>query len=260
MNLVSALRQSVIREPQSLTREELRELWELRLSQLDLQPGIHPEADFQGFCADYQHPGLVWILRENGRVVGTYLQRTLPMAHAGRKILVLAPDYVFLDEPLRGHMILAFAVIWLTVRPMLSHPLRRAYATGGVYPSAYIPWRRRLERCWSLGDPALTDAQERLVADAGERIWTDRWIGDGTLRFRTVPTSRRPKSASGIALFEAYERLNPRWQEGRALFFVTPLTLGTVYVGIRNALLPRRTARPISPHPDLSAPTRPSSS
>lgn len=244
MNLITALQRSTVRTPGSLTRSELRDIWALRRSQLELQPGVEPEVDFEAFCADYQHPGLVWLLREGERVVGTYLQRVVPMEHAGRRILVLAPDYVFMADHLRGHTVLALAVIWLTVRPMLSHLGRRTYATGGVYPSAYIPWRRRLERCWSLGDPGLTPAQASLVAATGIRVWGDRWLGDGTLQFRTLPAVRRPTSRSGQALFDAYEALNPQWRTGVALFFVTPLTLTTVYVGIRNALLPRRRDAP----------------
>ena len=78
MNLVTALRSSTIRTPRSLTPSELRSIWNLRASQLQLQDHIDPQADFEAFCADYQHPGLVWLLWEGDRVVGTYLQRLVP--------------------------------------------------------------------------------------------------------------------------------------------------------------------------------------
>ena len=235
MNAVAALLGSRLRRPRSLSAAELRELWALRMSQLQLQPDVDEAADFKRFVADYQHPGIVWVLRQRGRVVGTYLQRILLTEHRGQRRIVLAPDYVFMAEHLRGHPVLLLAVIALTLLPLLRHPWRRAVATGGVYPSAYIAWARLVQPCWSLGDPRLTDEQRALVADLGPKLWGEAWIGDGTLRFRTVPTPSSPRSERGRALLALYESVNPSWRAGRALFFVTPLGLGTVWGGVSRS-------------------------
>ncbi|MFK7931391.1 MAG: hypothetical protein AB8H79_24635 [Myxococcota bacterium] len=236
MNMLKALNSSQLRDPRSLSRAELRKIWELRLSQLRLKPGMPLEHDFDAFVSDYQHNGLVWILWDGDAVVGTYLQRIAALDHDDRRYLVLAPDYVFMAKHLRGHTILLLAVIWLTIRPMMSHPFRRALATGGVYPPAYITWRRMLGCCWSLGDPSLSGDQSALVEATGSHIWGTNWRGDGTLTFRTIPSAKRPNSPVGIELFEAYERLNPEWKSGIALYFVTPLNARTVWTGIRRAL------------------------
>lgn len=251
MDLARAFINSRLRSPRSLTPDELRALWRLRLGQLSLKPDISRERDFERFVGDYQHDGLVWLLYEGGEIVGTYLQRTKRLEHDGRRVLALAPEYVFMAPHLRGHPILLAAVIALTVLPILRHPLRRPYASGCVYPSAYIAWRRLVAPCWSLGDPDVTDPQRALVARIGSFIWGDAWAPDGTVSFRTLPRPTTPRSRTGRAILASYEAMNPDWRSGRALFFLTPLGPATVWNGIARSVAAtvRRPAKRAHPAP-----------
>jgi len=172
--------------------------------------------------------------------VGMYLQAVRLVEHGGQRLVVGAPDYVFMARHLRRHPALALGVAWLTVWPMLRHPLRRPVMTGGVYPSSYIGWRRMVERCFSLGDPSLSEDERELVARLGPLIWGEAWVGDGTLQFRTIPEASRPRSELGVRLFEAYEAMNPEWRTGRALFFASPMGLRDVGLGLQRALFSKR--------------------
>lgn len=240
MNVVQALFGTRIRKPRALSREELRALWSFRLEQINLRSDISEEEDFEAFVRDFDVDGRVWYLLERGKPVGMYLQAVRLVEHEGRRLVVGAPDYVFMARHLRRHPALAFGVAWLTIWPMLRHPFRHPIMTGGVYPSSYIGWRRMVERCFSLGDPALSSSERALVARLGPLIWGEAWVGDGTLRFRTIPEASRPRSPLGLQLFEAYESMNPEWRTGRALFFVSPMGVGDVAIGLQRALFSKR--------------------
>ncbi len=227
---------STFRRASTLTEAELRALWRLRGSLIDLKPSVSPEEDFAAFAEDFRW-GIVWILKEGDQVGGFFLQRALPMTWRGREILCLAPEYGFMARHLRGTSILPAATVLMTAACVARHPLRPKYLVGAAYPPSFISMERAVPPIWSLRDPTLPDWERGLLEHLGERIGKSHFSAeDGTVFMRTLPrTEPGPRSEEGRALFEKYERANPEWRRGRGLFIMCPMSAGTLARAMRHA-------------------------
>lgn len=231
---------STFRRAASLSESQLRALWRLRRSLIDIKPSVDPEADFAAFAEDFSW-GIVWTLWEGADVVGFFLQRGLPLTWRGRRVLCLTPEYGFTAPHVRGRPELPAAVTLMTVACVLRYPLRPTYLAGAAYPPSFISLVRAIPPVWTVGDPDVPDWERSLLDHLGERIAKSHYrAADGTVFMRTLPTSRAtPTTPEGRRLFEAYEQANPEWREGRGLFLLCPVTVGTLLRGMRTALARR---------------------
>jgi hypothetical protein len=241
---------STFRRATSLTEEELRALWRFRLGLINLKPTIPPEEDFAAFAADFQTQGFAWILREDERVAGFFLQRALPLDWEGRRLLCLLPEYGFLAPHLRGHPILPLATLYTTLLCVGDDPLRARYVAASAYPPAYIAFRRVFRVFWTLRDPDLPPWERGLLLHLAERLAGEKLRReDGTVEMRTIPIVAREPGSAGSAdsrqLYEDYVAANPDWRGGRGLFFLMPLDggqLARVLLHAGERILRRRRA------------------
>lgn len=217
---------SSFRRATTLSDEELRALWRFRLSLINLKPTIPPEQDFAAFAKDFRWPGFVWILREDERVVGFFLQRGEPLTFRGRRLLCLLPEYGFLAPHLRGHPVLPVASVLITVLALARHPLRPKYVAASTYPPGYIAFRRVIRPFWTVGSVDLPPFERALLQHLGERVSGASFrAADGTVNMRTLPIApEEPASRDDSRrLYADYEAANAEWRLGRGLFFLFPL-------------------------------------
>lgn len=220
---------SSFRRATSLSDDEIRALWRFRLSLINLKPTITPEQDLAAFAKDFRWPGFVWILREDERVVGFFLQRGEPLAFRGRRLLCLLPEYGFLAPHLRGHPVLPVASVLITVLALLRHPLRAKYVAASTYPPGYIAFRRVIRPFWTLGSADLPPFERALLLHLGQRVSGASFrAADGTVNMRTLPIAPREPGGSDDSrrLYADYAAANPEWHKGRGLFFLFPLDAG----------------------------------
>jgi hypothetical protein len=240
---------STFRRARSLREDEVRALWRLRLQLIDLKPTVSPEQDFEAFAKDFQWPGWVWIGWDGDRVGGFFLQRGVPVTWRGRELLCLLPEYGFVAPHLRGGAVLPVAAVVITALSAARHPLRPKYVAASTYPPGYIAFRRAVSPFWTLSDPALPDWERSLLLHLGERVSGVSFRpSTGTVTMRTVPfAGRSPRGEDGRALFAAYEGANPEWREGVGLFFLFPVSAGSLAKVVLHA------AERAAPRPIVSA-------
>lgn len=219
---------SSFRRATSLDETELRALWRMRLSLINLKPTVTEEQDFAAFAADFQWPGFVWILQDQGRILGFFLQRGVPVLWQNRRLFCLLPEYGFLARELRGHPVLPLASLAITLLTVARHPLLPAYVAASTYPPGYIAFRRTIRPFWTLHAPDLPEWERGLLKHLGARIAGDRFRPeDGTVLMRTLPIVQhaegRADHADSRRLYQDYVSANPDWKEGRGLFFLFPL-------------------------------------
>lgn len=219
---------SSFRRASALGDEDLRALWRFRLSLINLKPTLTPEQDFAAFAKDFRWPGFVWILREDERVVGFFLQRGEPLTFRGRRLLCLLPEYGFLAPHLRGHPVLPVASVLITVLALARHPLRPKYVAASTYPPGYIAFRRVIRPFWTLGSTDLPAFERALLLHLGQRVSGVSFRAeDGTVNMRTLPIAQREPGEGGSEdssrLYADYAAANPAWRQGRGLFFLFPL-------------------------------------
>jgi hypothetical protein len=219
---------SSFRRAPSLSEEEIRALWRFRLEQIRLKPTVSEAQDLAAFTADFRWPGWVWILREGERVVGFFLQRGEAMEFRGRRLLCLLPEYGFLAPHLRGHPLLPVACVIVTLLSLGRHPLRPKYVAASTYPPGYIAFRRAVRPFWTLGSADLPAWERQLLLHLGARVSGAKFRAeDGTVDMRTIPIPREPGNhGDSRSLYGEYAAANPRWREGRGLFFLFPLDAG----------------------------------
>lgn len=238
MNVMTALLGSRTHRARLLSREQLRALWTFRLTLVTLKPSVDPETDFRAFVEEFNHDGLVWILKHQGRVRGFHMQRFEEVHHRGRRHLALLPEYGFITRDLTNHAILPLAAAWITALCILARPGLPVVMAAGVYPASYIAYARAVDPLWTWGSTDLEPEERELLVTLGRRVAGDAFeSGSGTVTARTLPAQdRQPSSDWGKALFAVYEEQNPEWREGHMLFFLAPLEVGTLLRTVGHAL------------------------
>lgn len=227
----------VIRRTSSLTEADLRALWRLRLSLIDLKPSVTPEQDFEAFAEDFRWPGYVWIQYDKGEVGGFFLQRGVPVTWGGEELMCLLPEYGFIAAHLRGGSVMPLAAALITALSAARHPWRRKFVAASTYPPGYIAFRRAVTPFWTLHDGEVPAWERGLLLHLAERVSGEKFQADGTVIMRTLPRpAQAPRSEAGQRLFAEYERLNPDWREGRGLFFLFPVGAGTLARAALHAL------------------------
>lgn len=87
-----------------VTRAIAEEAWALRLRYVRLRPEIDPTRDRERMVAYLQAPGgrLAMVRDAEGTLAGTLHLRSLRSTLDGEPVVVLVPEYGFVDETLRG--------------------------------------------------------------------------------------------------------------------------------------------------------------
>jgi hypothetical protein len=219
---------STFRRATSLNEAELRALWRMRLGLINLKPSVSEEQDFAAFAQDFQWPGYVWILQDQERILGFFLQRGMPVLWQHRRLFCLLPEYGFIAPELRGHPSLPLASLAITLLTLARHPLLPAYVAASTYPPGYIAFRRTVRPFWTLQATDLPAWERGLLLHLGALVARDRFRPeDGTVTMRTIPIVAREDGAAGHAdsrrFYQDYVAANPEWKQGRGLFFVFPL-------------------------------------
>lgn len=217
---------SHFRRSQTLTEPELRALWRLRLSLISLKPTVSEEQDFLAFQKDFAWPGWVWSLHDGDAVVGFFLQRGAPITYDGQKILALLPEYGFLAPAHRGRPVVPLASVVITALVMLAAPLATKVVAASTYPPGYVAFRQVIRPFWTLGAPGLPAWERGLLLQLAERVSGASFEPkDGTVTMRTLPfPPKAPGSDETRRLYADYVAENPRWREGRGLFFMFPVS------------------------------------
>lgn len=218
---------SRFRRSQTLPEPELRALWRLRLSLISLKPTVSEEQDFLAFQKDFQWPGWVWSLHDGDAVVGFFLQRGVRVSYEGQALLALLPEYGFLAPAYRGRPVVPLASVVITTLVMLAAPHLPKVVAASTYPPGYVAFRQVIRPFWTLGAPGLPAWERGLLLLLADRVSGASFEpSDGTVTMRTLPfPPQAPRTDETRELYEAYVAENPRWREGRGLFFMFPVSV-----------------------------------
>ena len=217
---------SRFRRAQTLTEADLRALWRLRLSLIALKPTVSEDQDFLAFQKDFDWPGWVWSLHDGESVVGFFLQRGVKVTYDGQELLALLPEYGFLAPSHRGRPVVPLASVVITALVMLIAPRSPKVVAASTYPPGYVAFRQVIRPFWTLGAPGLPAWERGLLLQLAEQVSGASFEPkDGTVTMRTLPfPPKEAQSDETRRLYADYVAENPRWREGRGLFFMFPVS------------------------------------
>lgn len=226
--------------PARLTLELLRELWTVRLANIQLRPEVDEAADFAEFVSVFDRTGAgAAVFRDTrGQVRGFYSFFHTPREVDGKRCVIFGGDYLFFDDPYRGHPLLVFSEMRTLLIPMLRHILHPQFVTGVVYPNSYVLLSTTISRhVWNLRHVDITERARTLLIEHARSIYAEAFdAATSVVRLPTIPpadVSHLRQHPEHRTIVDAYERYNPRWREGYGLAVILPAGLETMrMVGI----------------------------
>lgn len=241
----------------ALAEDDIRDMWHLRMSFKETQPGFDFEADyryFADFCRRCRH--VFRLVDARGTMRGFYVIHVVREEWEGRTYMRIIPEYAYVEKEYRGSP--AMRLAYLRLAPYLVRYLYLPrYGTATITPSSYLLYSDAF-RVYTHGD-ADTPAWERSLLDRiGPEFGGAGWdpirkviVKNASLRGERPP--RRFRTRAHGALYAHYVRQNPDWQQGHQLVCVFPITVKAIATTLRGAVL---RARRRTPQPSVDADVR----
>jgi hypothetical protein len=232
----------------------VRACWLLRLEMLTLHRPR--EADWAHFHAFVTQPNAcLFTFRDTaGEVQGFFTILFIPVAHPvdprgdprgdrTQKGLLLYSKYFYFRAGYRGHPKTLLAPWMLVPIALRRFGVRRLHFVSTTYPQSFVSLSRSAGNVVALASPDITPWKAAALRGFAETFYPDDFdLASGVVLHQNVPDSPSvARSPDALALGEVYERLNPRWREGRTL----PILFSVDATLVRTVA--RRTLRRVRP-------------
>ncbi len=229
----------------SLTQRDLRELWELRVEQLPLKPGVDPEEDFEKFSRTIANAHEVSRVYFGAVLVGMFVSWRRDGERDGQRFRWLAFEYGVTRPEWRGARALRLAYLRTVLTNLDLKPGTRHYIGGIGYPIGAMAVARFGDKTHYYGEdvPEVVAAVFEVML---EELAPEGIDEHGGITFPTIP---RPLSDAWLSrhgehpCYLRYIALNPTWAEGRGLPVLSELSFGQTTRAFARRLLPGRLAR-----------------
>ena len=219
MAALRALRDRFVARPDEAL---LRKLWQIRVEHLRLAKD--PDADWQAFRDVFaqDETGAVVLDDARGEPQGFYSLAMIPIAHAGRRAVLLNAKYWYIRKGFRGGPAVLLAGLKLLPLAVRRFGLRSLYFVTTAFPLSYASLTRSIGQSYCL-QKADTPAWERHALEVFASRYPTFDAGLGLVLGQAVPEELESPSAEAQHLIEEYERLNPGWREGRTMPLLLPV-------------------------------------
>ncbi|WP_369601262.1 hypothetical protein AAIA72_15850 [Hahella sp. SMD15-11] len=209
----------------------IREMWRLRCSYLDLKiPEAEDWVRFSGYC---QRPEvtLVNFFDMEGNLAGFFTFAYYPMAHEGRKALIIHAKYYYVHREWRGHPAFTTAAWKLLPGILRRYGLRSIYFAALTFPTSFVSLARTFGRVYTIQETTTPPWERAVLKQFAMLSYGEEFDAEACVaRRQNVPQGEnRPQPESIRKLVERYEALNPAWREGVSLPIMMKLDLPTVW-------------------------------
>ena len=232
-----------------------RQLWDLRLANVDLRPETNREENYRSFQKFFdQDTTTVTFWSQDGRLQGFYGWNQKQLRVEGERFCRVVADYLFMNRAFRGRTELPFSILRLSAKALLTNPRTKCVVVGLAYPGSFVSVRMMRLPLLTLQSKELTANERRLLEDYANEYGPGCFDPKtGLVRMKTLPhlPSRTTKSPAAQAALAEYEAQNPRWREGYCLPMLAPANWklfwsSIAHVASRTLRRPARRARPES--------------
>jgi hypothetical protein len=218
---------------ETLSEQELREMWCFRIGILPLKPHVPPEEDFARFCRLCRRcTSVVRLWSADGVLCGITVMSFHDGTFEGQHYRLLLPEYGIVDARLRGSPVVPWFCLRIVLHALWHMPPRQRGARlflGGIgYPTSALMIERFLPPLWLYGDTEAPPLATHLLEWMREHLAGERW--EPRARHVSMPTLPRPPSERWLArqqarpLYQRYMRRCPDWTQGHALPLLAAMT------------------------------------
>lgn len=230
-----------VADPRSYSRDLLREMCRLRLTFMDLKPGVDPEADFRSFAKFFGAANYGVLFRDGaGELIGFFGVALPTRQTAGRRYVAMVMEYLFMAEAYQGHPAMLRARIDVSLRVLLYKPWLPKYAITLSYPASALSFHSAYPGLVTLGQEGLTAFQRAALEEQAREAGGERWDpASHVVAMNTIPRTppRMPRSLENRVFYESFVRLNPRWMEGYCSVLMAPFGIHTILAPLQQVLL-----------------------
>lgn len=212
----------------TLSEEELKNCYALRLSIVALKPETDPATDFEKFTTFVQKSQFVEYLTDNGEIKAFFATYFSEQLINGQKCLVIEPEYGFAQPDYRkgAYVRMTFARIVRSLK--FKYWYKPIYIVGCAYPHSFIAFNRLFEGdFWTLESPNISELHKAILTNFLTRKTGKTAITSGVV---PVPTLHKEQSPEHIAILQknpfytTYCAQNPDWTKGQTLAFVVRIS------------------------------------
>ncbi|MCB9662478.1 MAG: TerB family tellurite resistance protein [Alphaproteobacteria bacterium] len=220
---------SVVVRPDALTEAQIDQMLVLRLAHVVLADRVSPEADRARFFAKIRSAAHVLLLVDaDDAIRGCFVVVMVPVCVDGRTVVVVNPEYLYIEPAFRGHPALGQGIAKTALRLMITARGRPLCFGAICFLPSYLAVCELLPKVVLLGQPGVDASDHALLLAVGTALGGDDFDAERGLVSVTVRpsdlTPRTPRSSTRRSLAAAYEAVNPDWRQGTCGVIVGSVT------------------------------------
>lgn len=214
-----------------ISEKMCRNMWEVRLQSINLNPNVPPEKDYEAFRSFFldSNTTAATLWNSNGELQGFYGWNLKTSNFQGMTYKRMYMEYGFMNKEYRGRPELNICILISGLKILWDGFGFPIFAVGVCYPSSYIKFRSAFQ-VFTFKSSNISEQHSSILQSFMNDYYEDTYdCSKKLVKMRTVPHPLHIRSHHVQSMIHEYLELNPIWKDGYGMPIIFDMNITTFY-------------------------------